>query len=382
MSDKGNLTLFDLFKSFFWIGLTAFGGLAMTAHIRKKVVEKRKWMDESSFDAGLALCQVIPGAIVMQLAAYVGLKLKGIRGAVVGFIGFGLPAFLIMLILSIIYKHSKNITEVEAALNGLRVIIVAIVANAAYLFARKNFKNVNDWILAAIAAVLFLIKVYPALVLLISSLLGILLSRQKNSQTHEAVKTNTLRFFVRIVAVIAICVLILFLVNKEYFKLATIMLRIDLFSFGGGLAAMPIMYHELVDLFQWFDDKTFMDGIILGQATPGSIIIAATFFGYMHFGVVGSVLATISVFTPSFLILMGLVPFFDKLKSYPQFNKVLNGILCSFVGLLVIITFRFSVGIHWNTINILIAITAFVLLIQKVDVIWIIIGGLILSILL
>ncbi len=173
---------------------------------------------------------------------------------------------------------------------------------------------------------------------------------------------------------------ILFFVNKEYFTLATMMLRIDLFSFGGGLAAMPIMYHELVHLFAWFDEKTFMDGIILGQVTPGSIIIAATFFGYMHFGILGSILATICVFTPSFLILMGIIPFFDKLRSHPQFNKVINGILCSFVGLLTVITYRFTIGIHWNFFNITFTLVAFVLLVRKVDVIWVILGAVLFSV--
>src|ERR1035437_3125325 len=127
MQHKENPSYTDLFLSFFWIGLTAFGGLAMTAHIRKHVVDKRKWMEGNTFDSGLALCQIIPGAIVMQLAAYIGLKLKGLRGAIVCFIAFGFPAFLIMFILSVIYKHSKNIEGVQLVLNGLRVMIIAIV---------------------------------------------------------------------------------------------------------------------------------------------------------------------------------------------------------------------------------------------------------------
>ena len=144
---------------------------------------------------------------------------------------------------------------------------------------------------------------------------------------------------------------------------------------------MPIMYHELVNIFAWFDEKTFMDGVILGQVTPGSIIIAATFFGYMHFGVIGSIIATICVFTPSFLILMGIIPFFDKLRSYPQFNKVINGILCSFVGLLAVVTYRFTNGIQWDLANILFTLVAFVLLLRKVDVIWVILGGVLISLL-
>jgi chromate transporter len=380
MQPKQNPSLTDLFRSFFWIGLTAFGGLAMTAHIRKHIVDKKKWLDADTFDSGLALCQVIPGAIVMQLAAYIGLKLKGIRGALVSFIGFGFPAFLIMFILSVLYKHSKNIAGVELVLSGLRVIIIAIVANAAYIFGKKNFQNANDWIIAVIAAVLFLTKLHPALVLVIAALLGLVFTKKDCGGPAELFKTRTFRFFLQVLLLVAVCAGILYVINKKYFTLATIMLRIDLFSFGGGLAAMPIMYHELIDLFGWFDEKTFMDGVILGQVTPGSIIIAATFFGYMRFGILGSLLATVCVFTPSFLILMGIIPFFDKLRSYPQFNKVINGILCSFVGLLTIITYRFTIGIHWNPINILFTFVAFILLVLKVDVIWVILGGVLLSI--
>lgn len=381
MKHKENPSYFELFLSFFWIGLTGFGGLAMTAHIRKHVVDKRKWLDPHIFDSGLALCQIIPGAIVMQLAAYIGLKLKGIRGAIVSFIGFGLPAFLIMFILSVLYKQSKNISGVELVLSGLRIVIVAIVANAAYIFGKKNFRNVNDWIIAIIAAGLFLAKLHPFLVLLVASLLGIVLTKKEFEAGGKLSRARTFRFFLILLLVVAVSSTILYFVNKEYFTLATLMLRIDLFSFGGGLAAMPIMYHELVDLFHWFDEKTFMDGVILGQVTPGSIIIAATFFGYMHFGVAGSIIATICVFTPSFLILMGIIPFFDKLRSYPQFNQVINGILCSFVGLLAVVTYRFTIGIHWNLVNLLFTLVAFVLLVRKVDVIWVILGGVVLSLL-
>lgn len=381
INQKENPSYIDLFLTFFWMGLTAFGGLAMFAHVRKHIVDKKRWLDENTFDSGLALCQVIPGAIIMQLVAYIGLKLKGIRGAVLCFIGFGLPAFLIMFILSVLYKHSRNISGVELVLTSLRVIMVAIVANAAYIFGKKNFRTINDWIIAAIAAGLFLTRLHPALVLVFAGLLGNLLSSKELSISEKSVKSKTFWFFLLVLSLTGISILFLFILSKGYFTLATLMLRIDLFSFGGGLASMPIMYHELVDLYSWFDAHTFMDGAILGQVTPGSIIIAATFFGYMHFGILGSILATIYVFTPSFLILMGIIPFFDKLRTYPQFNKVINGLLCSFVGLLVIVTYRFTIGIHWNLVNILLVLAAFILLVRKVDVIWIVLGGIIVSIL-
>jgi len=123
-------------------------------------------------------------------------------------------------------------------------------------------------------------------------------------------------------------------VNREYFTLVTIMLRIDLFSFGGGLAAMPIMYHELIDLFGWFDKKTFMDGVILGQVyswfyNHSSYIFRVHALWHTR-QPVSNCLRVYTIFS----YFDGYIPFFDKLRSYPQFNKILNGILCSFVGLL------------------------------------------------
>jgi chromate transporter len=379
MQHKANPSFTELFLSFLWIGFTAFGGAAMAVQLRKYVVEKKSWMDGKSFDSGLALCQVIPGAIIMQLAAYIGLKLKGVRGAVVSFIGFGLPAFLLMLMLSVLYKYSKNITTAETILSGLRVIMVAIIGYAAYNFGKKNFRHIPDVIIAITAAGLFMAQIHPALVLIVAALLGIVLSKTEVSPVKNIVRTNTLPFLFWTSALFIVCYGILFLVNKEYFALATIMLHIDLFSFGGGLSAIPIMYQELVVVYHWFDQQTFMDGVIMGQVTPGSIVIAAAFYGYMHFGIFGSILAAVFVFTPSFLILMGIVPFFDKLSEYPKFNKVINAILCSFVGLLCVITYRFAIDIHWNMINIIFTLIAFVLLLRNVNAIWLILVGIVLS---
>ena len=379
MQQKANPSLSELFLSFLWIGFTSFGGAAMAVQLRKYVVEQKSWMDGKSFDSGLALCQVIPGAIIMQLAAYIGLKIKGVRGAVVSFIGFGFPAFLLMLLLSVLYKYSKNITAAETILSGLRVIMVAIIGYAAYNFGRKNFHHISDVIISITAAGLFYVQLHPALVLIVAALLGIVLSKTEIFPVKNILRTNTLPFFFWLLALVLVCYGMLFLLNKQYFTLATVMLHIDLLSFGGGLAAIPIMYQELVIFYHWFDQQTFMDGVILGQVTPGSIIIAAAFYGYMHFGIVGSFLAAICVFTPSFLILMGIVPFFDKLSEYPKFNKVINAILCSFVGLLVVITYRFAIDIHWNIINIIFTLIAFVLLLRNVNAIWLILIGILLS---
>jgi chromate transporter len=367
------------FLNFFQLGATAFGGPAMIAQIRKFIVIKKTWMGPRSFNAGVALCQVIPGAIVMQLAAYIGLKLKGIRGSLVAFIGFGLPAFIMMLILSILYKKYYNVSSVEIILANLRVVIAAIVAHSAYSFGKNYIKNINDGVITAVAAVLFYIKLHPAIVLAFAAMLGLVLSKPDIQTTPVKSKSNTFYFFLLVLSVVVVSVVVLGIINKDFFTLATLMLRIDLFSFGGGLAAVPIMFHEFVDVYNWLDKKTFLDGMILGQSTPGSIIVTATFVGYMRFGLIGALLATIFVFTPSFLILMGITPFFDRLRTYPQFNKVINGVLCSFVGLLIIVTYNLSIDINWSITSSIMAVIVFIMLLFGIDTVWVIIGGILFS---
>jgi chromate transporter len=379
MANAVGPTNVKLFLTFLKLGFTAFGGPAMPVHIRKDIVDRRHWMDGHSFDAGLALCQVIPGAIIMQLSAYIGLKLQGIRGALICFFAFGFPSFLIMLGLSILYRNFHHIETIEAILGTLRIIIVAIIAHATYSFGKKNFTSINDVAIGVIAALLFLLKLHPALVVSIAVILGLLLTRKDKPRFPSTGRNKTFKFFLVLLGLVILALLFFYFLNPSFFSLAAIMLRIDLFSFGGGLAAVPMMYHELVDLFGWLDKKTLFDGIILGQVTPGSIIVTATFAGYYHLGILGGIVATIFVFIPSFLILMAIVPFFDKFSLKPNFSKAINGVLCSFVGLLLITTIHFGIDIAWNPYNIAIGLISLALLMLRVNIPWLIAGGLVIS---
>ena len=130
--------LLGLFTSFLELGMTAFGGPAMIAYIRQMAVEKRSWLRADSFDDGVALCQAIPGATAMQTAAYVGLRVRGVAGAAVSFVGFGLPAFALMMVLSALYARTQDLPAVVSAFSGLRAIIVALVANATVSFGRRR----------------------------------------------------------------------------------------------------------------------------------------------------------------------------------------------------------------------------------------------------
>jgi chromate transport protein ChrA len=132
-------SLRELFISFLKLGLTAFGGPAMIAYIRKMAVDHHKWLDGETFKDGVVLCQSIPGATAMQAVAYVGMKVRGVPGALLSFIGFSLPAFAFMLVLTSLYDSFHTIPRIVSLFSGLQVLVCAIVANAAWSFGRVTF---------------------------------------------------------------------------------------------------------------------------------------------------------------------------------------------------------------------------------------------------
>ena len=150
-----NPSLGSLFLSFLKLGATAFGGPAMVPYIGRMAVEQQKWLDEEMFHDGVALCQTLPGATAMQVSAYVGFRAKGVSGAAASFVGFGLPAFLLMVGLSAFYARADTLPPVMAALSGLQTVVVAIVANATVSFGKASLKNLWGGMITLIAAAKF-----------------------------------------------------------------------------------------------------------------------------------------------------------------------------------------------------------------------------------
>ena len=353
----------------------------MVPYIGKMAVEDRKWLDEGTFRDGVALCQAIPGATAMQTAAYVGFRTRGVAGAAASFVGFALPAFLLMIGLSAFYARSYSLPPVVSVFNGLQTIIVAIMANATVSFGKTSLKGFRDVIIAMIAAGMFGSRVNPILVILLAALLGFLFYRKNSllSLSISALQSNSVRPLSIIASVAAVTFIVLFLIERKLFDLAAMMFKIDLFAFGGGFASVPLMFYEIVEARSWMDGQTFLNGIALGQITPGPIVITATFVGYMVYGLIGAVVATVSVFLPSFLIVVGVTPYFDRLRNSTYFYGVINAVLCSFVGLLLTVTFRFASNIPWDIPRVSLAAAAFVALLFKVEIIWIVLAGTVVS---
>ena len=381
---KKDNTYANLFISFLRLGLTAFGGPAMIAYIKELSVNHNKWLDEETFKDGVSLCQSIPGATAMQMAAYVGLRSNGLIGALLSYTGFGLPAFTLMLILSVAYVDAHELPFAVSLFKGLQVIVVAIVGNATYSFGKGIFKNYRGILMALISAAILWLGVSPFVVILGAASAGTVFFMNTDSPvlpTHLR-KRNQSEFkqVILLFLIFLIGLFGLYIANIKLFNVATLMLKIDLFAFGGGFGSVPLMLHEIVDVRRWIDSKTFMDGIALGQVTPGPIVITATFVGYLMYGFAGALVATVAVFTPSFLILTGVTPYFDRLKTSKHFVGATKGILATFVGLLLFATVKFASAVPWDAVRLLLVLGTLSALLRKIDILYVVIAGAVISV--
>jgi len=369
---------------FLRLGATAFGGLAIIEYFHRVAVKQKRWLDEDSFNYGVAVSQAIPGPPTAKVAAYIGLRTRGVIGAALVLTAYILPTFLLMLILSVLYEWESGSRVTAAVFSGLQVVIAAIIVDTIFSFGKSLTRTAREIAIAIVAAVLFALKLHPIAVIIIAAGLGILIyDREPFKNLKPSEQKTGYPFWTAILTVLlpALSFALLFFLDRKLFTLSAVMFRIGLFSFGGGFGAIPLMLHEVIQVHSWMDAKTLMNGIALGQITPGPISITATFIGYIVDKMPGAFLATISIFYPTLMLMVVAVPYFDKLTGSKHFNKAVGGVLCSFVGLFLWVAVSFGLNIKWDLGHILLGVAAFLAMRLKIEVIWVVLAGVVISVL-
>uniref|UniRef100_I2PYA2 Chromate transporter, chromate ion transporter family n=1 Tax=Desulfovibrio sp. U5L TaxID=596152 RepID=I2PYA2_9BACT len=373
---KDTPSLGAIFGVFFRLGVTGFGGPAMIAVIRDLSVNHHRWVSEEGFRDGLVLAQSIPGATAMQVAAYVGLSRRGVPGALAAYLGLGLPAFFLMLGLSAFYARTQSIAWMVSLMHGLSVAVVALIGFAAWTFARVSCREVRGAAVAGISAVALGLGVNPFLVIVGAAAAGMALYHDREPSAAPVPPGNALRRGLAqslpLFAALCLVMAATWLYSPGLFDLARLMLGINCVSFSGGFAALPLMYHQIVDVAGQMPGRMFMDGIALGQITPGPISITSTFLGYMLFGPVGAVVATIAMFAPSFLILLTVAPSFAALKGSRGFFRASLGIAASFVGLLAYVTWKFALEATWGPAAVALLAVSLLALWRRIDILYVV----------
>ncbi|MGC2691093.1 MAG: chromate efflux transporter, partial [Desulfobaccales bacterium] len=289
-------------RAFLHLGLTAFGGLAMLEPLRQICVDRQDWLRQEEFLDGLALCQMLPGATVVQLGTYVGYRLRRVSGAVIAAASFILPGFILMLALSFLYFRYTDISWVQAVSRGMSCVVIALLMQALWRLSQAIRKHWLDAVIALLALGAFGLRVNFLLVFLGAGLLRMTLGlwllpvRGPGNPTVATVNPRLGRTLVLVTLAllgVGLGVWGLRWLHPDLGRMARVFLKIGIVSFGGGYAMIPILQWDVVNAWHWLTLKEFMDGILLGFITPGPIIILATFVGYRVYGLWGAGVATI-----------------------------------------------------------------------------------------
>ncbi len=331
----------ELARLFLRLGAIGFGGpQAHIAMIYDEVVVRRGWFTEAEFLEGVAVCEMLPGPASTQVGIYTGYMRAGNLGALVAGFCFIFPAFIIVLLLSWAYFRFQGLAQIDDLFLGMSPVVIAIIFGFCWKLGKKGIKDKKGvGIAIAVLLVTILFQVNILLQFLIAGLVGILCykPRQDNlmglfpllpiieglPQTLAVLPSETL-------AVSSIWGLER--IGEYFTPLTLFFLKVGSFIFGGGLVIVPLLESEIVNQLQWLTQNEFLDGVAIGELTPGPVTIIAAFVGYKVAGIFGALVATIAIFTPSFLFIMSAAPFLKRIRQSPWVQSFLKGVTPAVLG--------------------------------------------------
>ncbi|WIM06383.1 MAG: chromate efflux transporter [Candidatus Nitricoxidivorans perseverans] len=366
-------SLGEAFKYWLKLGFISFGGPAgQISMMHQELVEKRRWISEHRFLHALNYCMLLPGPEATQLAIYIAWLMHGIGGAIVAGALFFLPAFVLLSALAAVYLNFGDVPLVAGIFYGIKPAVVAVVLFAAWRIGSKAIKNE---VLAAIAALafigIFFFKIDFPWIVLAASILGaiggkLLPSKFKGGGGHGAshkaygpalIDDDTpppahAKFsWGKLIATTAIFVAVWAVSmaalggSKTLFDMGEFFTKAAFLTIGGAYAVLPYVYQGAVEHFGWLTGPQMMDGLALGETTPGPLIMVVTWVGYMGDGLAGATVATFFTFLPSFLFILAGGPMVEATRGELKFTAPLTGITAAVVGVIM----NLAVFFAWHT---------------------------------
>jgi chromate transporter len=338
-------TAWAIFLVFLRLGLTSFGGpVAHLGYFREEFVNRRHWLDEARYADLVALCQFLPGPASSQVGIAIGLLRGGYRGSLAAWAGFTLPSAIALTLFALGIANWGDAVP-EGFLHGLKIVAVAVVAQAVWGMARNLCTDGARRIVALLAAcaVLVLPNAWAQLgVIALAGVFGLLVFRpaMKAPPTplHISAGRSTASLFLLAFFALLIVLPVLALAStNQWLALLDTFYRTGALVFGGGHVVLPLLQAEVVPN-GWVSNDTFLAGYGAAQAVPGPLFTFSAFLGgSMNEGgtrLVSAGLCLVAVFIPSFLLVFGVIPFWDRLRANRQVQAALVGVNAAVVGLL------------------------------------------------
>lgn len=397
-ADSGPPTSLSLSEALpFWLklGFISFGGPAgQIALMHEELVERRRWISEKRFLHALNYCMLLPGPEAQQLATYLGWLLHRTWGGVVAGALFVLPSLAIIIALSWLYMAHGDAPVVAGFFHGIKPAVTALVVQAAFRVGSRSLKNGWHWSIAVAAFVaIFALQAPFPLIVLAAAAVGFVggkmrpaafgggASHGKGTPHRDArpalIDDNTptplhARFsWRRFWRVLAVCMALwivaigslaaVFGPHSTLTRMGWFFTKAALMTFGGAYAVLPYVYQGAVDHFQWLTAAQMMDGLALGETTPGPLIMVVSFVAFVGgwtqalfgtdslllAGTVAATVVTFFTFLPSFLFILIGGPFIESTHDNLKFTAPLAGITCAVVGVIVNLAVFFAYHVIW-----------------------------------
>ena len=327
------------------LGITSFGGpIAHLGYFRQEIVVRRKWLDETAYTDLIGLCQFLPGPASSQVGIALGMTRSGLWGGLAAWLGFTLPSAIALTAFAYATTSFKGIVQ-SGWLQGLLIVAVAVVAQAVWGMAKTQCPDKQRATLAIVAAIVILlwpIAIVQIGIIPLAGILGWLFLR-----SAQTVKPSLLPLVLpRRLAIGCLVLFFVLLLGLPILRQATQSQPIALFDtffrvgslvFGGGHVVLPLLQREVVPA-GWVTNEQFITGYAAAQAVPGPLFTFAAYLGAVSKpapnGWLGALIALLAIYLPSFLLLIGILPFWNHLRAFEPFQAALRGINAAVVGIL------------------------------------------------
>lgn len=313
---RKRVSLVSWLTYFLQLGTTGFGGpIALVGYFHRDLVEDREWVFNADFEEGLTLAQMTPGPVAAQLAMYLGWVHSGWVGATLTAVAFTLPAFFIVLFLAELYRRFGLVPGVQSVFHGVGAVVVGIILKTTSSLTKKTLKAdpllISVALVGAVGTLIWTQNVVWVL-FLCGLFMVLLVAARKN-------RKSGLVFSVMVPPVILSSLFIYFL-------------KVGAFVFGNGLVIVPLLQKGVVEQFHWVTHQQFVDSLAIGLITPGPVVIAAAFLGYLIHGSVGSLVAMIGMFLPCYLVTVLLAPIYRRIAKSVSVRGFVQGVSAAAVG--------------------------------------------------
>ncbi len=346
----------ELAKLYLRLGLTSFGGpAAHIAMMEDEVVVRKKWLTREVFVDLIGATNLIPGPNSTEMAIHVGYMRAGMIGLIVAGASFILPSAVATGIVAWLYFKYGSLPHVLPFLQGVKPVVIAIIAAGAFRLGKTATKKRPD--LIAIAAVVFvasLLGVDQILALFAGGILGGLWMIYRDN-----LKSGIAAFLPLLGEIVPASSVALPVVGSvTLFSLFVGFLKVGAVLYGGGYVLIALLQNQIVNGAGWITQKQLIDAIAVGQFTPGPVLSAATFIGFQIHGLTGAITATVAIFLPSFVFVAIVNPFIPRLRRSKVFSAFLDAVNVSSVALIAAVAVQFAVNTLTGWLAILIFLSA------------------------